>query len=136
VSDGTVCQLGLTIRAAGPIGSGSFQLAYGYTNNAGTAAGTVTVSYTANPSAAGEGARSTAARRRAAVSARDRLARDFDVAVVEPAHLERHFAVGHRLLAHIPARSIVDFRSGRLLTRNTITSRLPFSSCRLVILSR
>jgi hypothetical protein len=48
VSDGTPCQLGLTYAPLAPIGSSSFQLVYGYTNNAGTAmTGTVTVSYTA-----------------------------------------------------------------------------------------
>lgn len=45
VSDGTVCQLNLTYAPLAAA-SGSFQLAYGYTNDAGTAEqGTVTVSY-------------------------------------------------------------------------------------------
>jgi len=49
VSDGTVCQLGLTYAPLTGAVSGSFQLAYGYTNNAGTALqGTVTVSYNPN----------------------------------------------------------------------------------------
>ena len=48
VSNGTVCQLGLTYAPLAPANT-SFQLDYGYTNNAGTAeTGTVTVSYTAN----------------------------------------------------------------------------------------
>jgi hypothetical protein len=48
VSSGTGCQLGMTY-APPAAASGSFQLGYGYTNNAGTAEqGTVTVSYTAN----------------------------------------------------------------------------------------
>jgi hypothetical protein len=48
VSSGTGCQLGMTYAPPAPA-SGSFQLGYGYTNNAGTAEqGTVTVSYTAN----------------------------------------------------------------------------------------
>ena len=48
VSNGTVCQLGMTY-APPAAASGSFQLGYGYTDNAGTAEqGTVTVSYTAH----------------------------------------------------------------------------------------
>jgi hypothetical protein len=48
VSNGTLCQLGLTYAPLAAA-SGSLQLVYGYTNNAGTTKqGTVTVSYTAN----------------------------------------------------------------------------------------
>lgn len=48
VSNGTVCQLTLTY-APPAAESGSFQLTYGYTNNAGTAMqGTVTIAYTSS----------------------------------------------------------------------------------------